>query len=151
MITKICSKCKKEKPLSEFYKDRNGRSKYGCRPDCKQCNKQTQFQYKQKNRRKTNRQRSEIRATWSADKKKEEGLKTNYGLTLKQHKEMYIKQNGCCAICKQNLSYDRAMTDHNHKTDKVRGLLCQACNIGLGYIERDGFIKNALKYLEIFK
>jgi len=35
MITKICTKCKKEKPLSEFNKQEGG--KYGVRGQCKKC------------------------------------------------------------------------------------------------------------------
>jgi hypothetical protein len=62
-------------------------------------------------------------------------LKTKYGITLEQHKDMYISQNGCCSICEFPVSYEDIKTDHNHKTGKVRSLLCQRCNIFVGYVE----------------
>ena len=39
-------------------------------------------------------------------------------------------QNACCAICGKPESYfkKRLAIDHNHRTGKVRGLLCYRCN-----------------------
>jgi hypothetical protein len=39
-------------------------------------------------------------------------------------------QNACCAICKSPESRfkNRLAVDHNHKSGKVRGLLCYRCN-----------------------
>ena len=62
-------------------------------------------------------------------------LKRKFGITLKQHKQMYINQNGCCATCDEPVEYSKIHTDHSHETGKVRGLLCCACNIFLGYVE----------------
>lgn len=55
-------------------------------------------------------------------------------LTLKQCEEerqkMFVKQDGRCAICKKPESHfsKRLAVDHNHKSLKVRGLLCFRCN-----------------------
>lgn len=55
-------------------------------------------------------------------------------LTLAQceveRQKMSVKQNGCCAICKKPESYfnTRLAVDHDHKSLKVRGLLCYRCN-----------------------
>jgi len=69
------------------------------------------------------------------DKEKNNYLRTRYGITLEDFNTMHEKQKGCCAICgkssdenKQGLS-----VDHNHKTGKVRGLLCSHCNFVIGY------------------
>lgn len=45
-------------------------------------------------------------------------------------KELFIKQNKCCAICKKpEKSFKRRLSvDHNHRTGKIRGLLCYRCN-----------------------
>ena len=55
-------------------------------------------------------------------------------LTLKEaeaeRQKLLDAQNGCCAICLKPESYfkRRLAVDHNHKTGKVRGLLCFRCN-----------------------
>ena len=58
-----------------------------------------------------------------------------YNLTNEQYEEMFRAQNGLCAICGRAWEKRRLAVDHNHKTGKVRGLLCGSCNIRLGYIE----------------
>ena len=73
------------------------------------------------------------------------------GWTPENYEEAYIKQDGRCAICgcKLNSSrYTRFAGDHDHKTGKLRGLLCTNCNTALGLfkdsIER---LESAKKYL----
>lgn len=43
---------------------------------------------------------------------------------------MYAAQGGCCAIC--GTRHNRLRVDHDHVTQKIRGLLCNRCNVGLG-------------------
>lgn len=66
---------------------------------------------------------------------------------------MLNEQDNKCAICKINFSVTKKSLkphiDHNHKTGVVRGLLCQTCNIGLGHIEREGFLEALKNYLKI--
>ena len=46
---------------------------------------------------------------------------------------MLEAQDGRCAICGNKPRKRRLDVDHNHKTGKVRGLLCRRCNHkGLG-------------------
>jgi hypothetical protein len=70
--------------------------------------------------------------------------KFNFGLTLEQYAIMLQKQGGVCAICgEEETATNKAGNikhlgvDHNHITDKIRGLLCQKCNIGLGNFKID--------------
>lgn len=56
-----------------------------------------------------------------------------------------------CAICGANPLVDPAVrmhVDHDHRTGKVRGLLCQSCNIAIGHIHDDPIVAAAaLDYL----
>ena len=74
-------------------------------------------------------------------------LKVRYGMTPDDHQMLYIFQNGKCAICKQHIDYNKVCTDHDHKTGKVRGLLCQRCNIWMAAVDDKEFMKNAKTYL----
>ena len=57
-------------------------------------------------------------------------LKRKYGLTLEQYNELSLKQNNRCAACLQHSS--GFVVDHSHATGKIRGLLCNGCNLALG-------------------
>lgn len=78
-------------------------------------------------------------------------LKALYGITLEQYNEMLLKQNNQCAIChKYNTALQKPLfVDHDHKTGKVRGLLCTKCNFMLGAIQDSvNILKYAIKYLK---
>lgn len=79
-------------------------------------------------------------------------LKKLYGLTLEDYNAMVCDQNGCCAICGiHQLEVEQKLhVDHNHKTGKVRGLLCPKCNLRLEPIEDIAFKIAAEEYLKNF-
>lgn len=63
---------------------------------------------------------------------------------------MLKQQNDCCKICKKHKSLFKTHlhVDHDHSTGKIRGLLCQKCNQGIGYFyESIASLQNAIKYL----
>lgn len=74
-----------------------------------------------------------------ATKQMNSHLRLKYGISVEQYNEMLDSQNGCCLICNknQNTLNRRLAVDHCHKTGKVRGLLCAACNTSLGHLEED--------------
>jgi len=76
-------------------------------------------------------------------------LKINYGLTVGEYDIMFEKQQGCCAICgiHQSELKKRLFVDHDHKTGKVRGLLCINCNCRLSVLENENFKIVAEEYL----
>ena len=86
------------------------------------------------------------------DKRKSAMLKYEYGITLDDYNKMFNAQEGKCAICKkhQNELKKTLCVDHDHKTGKVRGLLCGRCNAGLGYYEKSD-IKEFEKYLKKYR
>src|ERR1700676_774643 len=61
-------------------------------------------------------------------------LPRQYGITFEEYNTMFESQGGCCAICKVHQSnfQKRLYIDHNHKTGKVRALLCVNCNMLIG-------------------
>lgn len=86
------------------------------------------------------------------DRVKEQKLRKEYNISLDQYNEMFEKQEGRCMICgkHQDDLKQKLAVDHCHKTKKIRGLLCNACNRGLGYLKDDPkIVENALKYLLI--
>jgi len=84
---------------------------------------------------------------------REGNLKANYGLTLQDYENLLESQNGKCAICGSTnpgkVDAAHLAVDHCHETGKVRGLLCNSCNNGLGRFKDDPVIlTNAVTYLE---
>jgi len=83
-------------------------------------------------------------------KERKYNLKRKYGIDIDRYNQMFKEQNGCCAICDihQDELKCALSVDHNHTTGKVRGLLCDKCNLMLGYGNDDiGLLINAIKYL----
>lgn len=55
-----------------------------------------------------------------------------YSITEEVYQHLYKIQDGKCAICKSKVNDKRLSVDHDHLDGEVRGLLCSACNMGLG-------------------
>lgn len=69
----------------------------------------------------------------------------SYGLSMKEYYSLKLRQKNACAICKENLPL---VIDHSHATEKVRGLLCHACNQSLGKLKENvQTFLNAVRYL----
>ena len=84
--------------------------------------------------------------------------KIRYGITPQQYAELLTLQNNRCAICGNEESainvntnkVQKLAVDHCHTTGKVRGLLCQDCNRGIGKFHDDiSRLEKAIKYLTI--
>jgi len=60
---------------------------------------------------------------------------------------MYDAQGGACAVCGR--TDEPLNVDHCHSSLKIRGLLCDRCNRGLGYFaDKPELLRNAATYLE---
>jgi len=101
--------------------------------------------------------RALINKKWETEKRlkdpdwqKKKRLKADWGLTLEEYQEMLNQQNNKCAICgSTDLKGKQRAIDHNHTTGKIRGILCNNCNNGLGrFKDNINFLQNAIKYLK---
>jgi hypothetical protein len=130
---KICSKCKVEKPLTEFHSNKS--RKDGKHHRCAICNRIQTKEWQQLN----------------PDKVKNNGLKYQYGITLVEYVEMLEAQEGRCKICKTDVPGGKGSfhVDHCHDSGKVRGLLCHYCNVGMGnFKDNISTLASAILYLK---
>lgn len=133
--TKKCGTCGEYLPLDMFYNSINSADGKGTR--CKPCD-------------------SIARQKWSRDnpvQSKQSSRNRNivfkYGITHNDYLERLKEQGGVCAICgtKDNKG-KRFSIDHCHTTHKIRGLLCNQCNRGIGMLgDTAADLKRAYDYL----
>ena len=128
--------CKRGHVLAETRKVTvlaSGRKTYGCRA----CSAERTKQY-------TKASPDKYKASARNTK-----LKATYGITEDDYQQMLLRQHNVCAICFRHQHYQRLAVDHDHKTGKVRGLLCSHCNRGLGhYFDSPRRLRSAADYLE---
>jgi Recombination endonuclease VII len=117
--------------------------------------------YNEANREKVNRRANELnRAAYHApDGKRKRSIRNSrlkrFGITLADYEAILDIQGGLCAICgksevmKRNGRITWLCVDHDHKTGKVRGLLCKHCNVMIGHGRDDpALLRSAIAYLE---
>ena len=80
-----------------------------------------------------------------------------HDITISDFRSLLVKQFNPvtkhieCPICHKNLNsgHITLAIDHNHTTGKVRGVLCDNCNTGIGlFKENTAYMNQAIKYLE---
>ena len=118
---KYCPWCKQDKPVDDFYNSK--RRSDGKKGHCKKCES---FKHRER----------------------------KYGISLEQYMEILVNQNYLCAICKKKAEtpedIQKMHVDHCHKTSKIRGILCNQCNRGIGYLQDDPILTaRATEYLKI--
>lgn len=147
-MTKQCRRCFTEKPLASFYPSkwhRSGRHSY-----CIPCHKADGIA---RGRRSPESRRAAVRK-WqrnNPDKRRNQRLLKDYGITLERYNAMREQQGGLCAVCGSRCIKhgDRLSVDHDHESGRVRGLLCDPCNNGLGRFRDDpALLRTAADYLE---
>lgn len=128
---KQCGRCEKWLTLDKYGLDRTrkgGRSRL-----CKEC-------------------KATERKTYSPSGHRNNHLRRSYGLSIEQFNAMVEKQHGRCGICGEvpTEGWRRALAvDHCHSSGKVRALLCQPCNMGLGaFKDRCDLLESAIEYLK---
>lgn len=80
-------------------------------------------------------------------------LKSKYGITIEDRKRLLQMQGGVCAVCEDpTFGGKEPCVDHDHKTGKVRGMICRKCNAGLGFLKDDiTVVERLLEYLRKYQ
>lgn len=136
---KHCNSCNTTKPIEEFYTNYDNRNKKSyVRHICHSCDSKKSREYYLANKAKI------------LENSKKNHLLRNYGLTQDQFNDMVKAQDGKCAIC--DIKPPRTLhVDHCHDTGKIRKLLCDGCNQGIGLFKEDvSRLSSAIKYLTDF-
>jgi hypothetical protein len=133
---KSCPICGELKERSEFYKWKSRQD--GLTAYCKICfNKKNKEWFKENPDKLPTLKEKRI---YSRNK--------NFGISEKEYEQMLVEQNNKCAICKIQIGWEAAV-DHCHNTDKIRGLLCRKCNLGLGaFKDNIETIRKAILYVK---
>ncbi len=77
-------------------------------------------------------------------------LRRQFGITLEQEATLLAAQDNRCAICgitrdEFGRTFD---VDHCHDTGRIRGLLCNSCNLGIGKLkDSPALLARAIAYL----
>lgn len=93
----------------------------------------------------------------SPEKKRAARIKSRYGITIEQYEGMAAKQGGKCAVCGEPPSDNNTRAhwngklciDHCHDTGKVRGLLCNDCNLAVGYTKKAETAESIARYIRL--
>ena len=164
MNKRICSKCGEEKPFSEYHSKR-GKSQ----PECKPCRSKYMAKLYQDNRereravRKAWYEKNKILVCEKLRKNRQDNLQEHRlrarlrrkGMSLEQYQSKIIAQRNSCEICLGSFgtdAYKCSYIDHDHKTGKIRGLLCSQCNTALGLLREDiKLFQKCVAYLKKYK
>lgn len=123
--SKTCTKCFIEKPVTEFYQRSKDRASENYRREtwCKRCTQDLANRWRRENPERFNRTR------------RARHLRKHYGITLDDYDRMLSDQGGKCLGCGSETSGPDGhplVVDHDHRTGRVRELLCSKCNLVLG-------------------
>ena len=131
--TKYCPRCKRVRPIERF--NRNKSRADGLHSWCTDCNVESNRRYFKTPAGRVAQRRANIR---------------RYGLSLEEYEAISEKQGGLCAICRKPTGVRPNLdVDHDHSTNKVRGLLCQNCNKGIGLLDHNTqVLSQAKEYLQ---
>ena len=143
-LKKKCSKCSLIKSRSEFYNSKN--TKDGLHNQCKECVReyQSRSDFKEVQRKYRNSKKGKQSFRKAA-------LKFKYNIEPRDLEDLHKKHDNKCAICRvsvRDIRHSSLCVDHDHNTGRIRGLLCEKCNFGIGYFQDDiELLQAAIEYL----
>jgi hypothetical protein len=160
---KKCCMCKKDLPLDSF--NNNKRTKDGKQTACRKCQKEKYDIYRRahpeiaysRNRKfyknhqlEMLKRKSDYIKRIGKDEYRKQYQKHSmtakfkrYGLSEERYHEMREEQGQKCAMCSKSFTDNPKSIhiDHCHETGKVRGILCDGCNLFLGRLESPDYKK----------
>jgi translation initiation factor 2 beta subunit (eIF-2beta)/eIF-5 len=150
-MKKICGNCLQEKFLESFYKDSSNKID-GHYTICKKCKNSKTNEWRNKNRDHYNLKAKDWRKKHGANLYASE-IKRRYKCDLNQYNQLLKEQDFKCKICEYVHNplkkRGRLYVDHCHATLKVRALLCNLCNSGIGYFKHSpSLLKKASDYCQ---
>ncbi len=146
---RFCSVCSLFKSWNDFswkrakrYQDKSPHLHQVKQPKCKSC---------------ANLEANDWREAQTSERLKDLYLRRTYKISYEKFCDMLENQKHICKICSRLLDTslgnatpkaNTAVVDHCHTTDKIRGILCNECNRGLGYFKDNIMsLENAVRYL----
>ena len=152
---KVCSTCERRLPLDAFYRRKVTADglMYRCKDCCRDAYNNRYRDDPGFRERRKRYHRTFYEAQWAREENRRAHGLRKYGLTVKEFDALAAAQGGRCAVCSQKPKEgDRKRNlavDHEHATGRIRGLLCDACNIGLGMFRDDPRrLRAAIAYLK---
>jgi Recombination endonuclease VII len=150
----LCTKCKQDKDVSLFHKDKKKVSGYTSW--CKECRNTARADIYWKDPEHGRNRAKSYRESLTAEQRyisnRNTKLKQAYGLTHEQVEEMKRLQDYKCYVCNKQESEAGTkglVVDHNHTTGQIRKMLCGPCNTALGLLNEDvGIFTSLIKYVE---
>ena len=141
--SKVCPKCKKDLLRDKFGTFSRGGKRFS-RAYCRQCESILQTRWARENPDKVWGNRNpEARVRAAANSH----LKRKYGVTLDWYEDQVKQRDGNCDMC-HKVPSKALCVDHEHATGRIRGLLCDKCNIALGLFgDNVETIKRAITYV----
>ena len=112
-----CTRCKIDKPETSEFFPLHNKKRNGLDSWCREC-----------------------RATYRS------GIRRGHYRSMIDDKTLValIETTKECTICGSN---DTLVVDHDHKSNKIRGMLCNRCNQGLGHFKKHWIILKLAKTL----
>ena len=132
-MTKLCKNCGIEKPTAEFYRDKQKSD--GLTVRCRACIDAQHRAYRERD--------PDVYAARQRMRSRRFQRKTIQKVTDAELAALIVKSGGRCGICRTPVCDDsddhkgRLVVDHDHETGRVRGILCDPCNTGLGRFRDD--------------
>lgn len=140
---RTCNTCGLAQPLGGFYNEPN--SSEGLRARCKNCCREASRKryadnrdlYKAQVREYRKQKRASNPELWAYQNYLRQ-IRCKFGLSEEDLLHLLERQAGVCAICGGAPNgTGRFHVDHDHNTDRIRGLLCSNCNRGIGHLQDD--------------